>query len=103
MDETMYTVILADGTRLENLTLNGNNFVSNVPISETIFEGNTVPTIISDGIHPERHEFMELVQVTEYEGKYLFVLRDVPESELVLQKMNSDIQYLSMMSGIDLF
>lgn len=103
MEDTIYTIILSNGTRLENLKLNGNNFISNVPVTKETFEGNLVPTIISDGVHMEHHEHMDLVQITQAEDKYWFVLRDVPENELYLQKMNSNIQYLSMMSGIDLF
>lgn len=103
MEDKIYTVILSNGTRLENLRLNGNNFISNVPVTKETFEGNMVPTIISDGIHMDHHEHMDLVQITQEDGKYWFILRDVPVNELYLQKLNSDIQYLSMMTGVDLF
>jgi hypothetical protein len=46
---------------------------------------------------------MELVQVTEpVEGEYWFVLREVSEDELVRIKMQSDIEYVAMMSGVEL-
>lgn len=101
----IYTIILANGAKIENLRLNGNNFVSSVEVTREMFEGNTVPVTISDGESEEHHDFMELVQITQDSetGDYMFILRDVPESELYLQKLNSNIQYLSMMTGVELF
>ena len=40
MDEKIYTVTLADGTTIDNLTLNGNNYISKTKIDKSIFEGN---------------------------------------------------------------
>lgn len=98
-----YTLILADGTRIENLTMNGNNFVSQTELTESMFEENLTPVTISDGEREEVHQFMELVQITEEDDGWYLVIIDVPESELVLRKMNSNIQYLAMMSDIELF
>lgn len=103
MEDKLYTVILSNDVRIENLRLNGNNFISDTPLTEEMFEGNLVPVRISDGVHVEYHEHMDLVQIVKQGNEYWFVLRDVPESELAIQKMNSNIMYLSMMTGIDLF
>lgn len=40
MDDKIYKITLADGTVIDNLKLNGNNFISPVEIDETIFDGN---------------------------------------------------------------
>ncbi|WP_320971393.1 hypothetical protein [Enterocloster bolteae] len=45
---------------------------------------------------------MELVQITKVNDKYWFVLREVPETELAFVKMQSDIEYIAMMSEIKL-
>ena len=45
----MYTIKLYDGTILENLELNGNNFISNTIIPDTVFENNLKLIEISDG------------------------------------------------------
>ena len=45
---------------------------------------------------------MELVQITKVNDKYWFVLREVPETELGFVKMQSDIEYIAMMSEIEL-
>ena len=103
MDRKTYTITLADGTVLDNLTLNGNNFISNTAINADIFNENCSPVIISDGVNSETHNNMEFVQVTEQEpGKYWFVLRELPASELARIKMQSDIEYVAMMAGIEL-
>lgn len=103
MDSKTYTITLADGTVLDNLKLNGNNFISNTAINADIFNENCSPVIISDGVNSETHNNMEFVQVTEQEpGKYWFVLRELSASELARIKMQSDIEYVAMMAGIEL-
>ena len=103
MDRKTYTITLADGTVLDNLKLNGDNFISNTAINADIFNENYSPVIISDGVNSETHNNMEFVQVTEQEpGKYWFVLRELSASELARIKMQSDIDYVAMMAGIEL-
>ena len=102
MDEKIYTVTLADGTAISNLRLNGNNYISTEPIDAAIFDGNCSPVIINDGIKNETHDNMQLVQVTESASEYWFILRDLSSEELARIKMQSDIEYLAMMSNIEL-
>lgn len=103
MDERIYKITLADGTEISNLKLNGNNFISETAIERSTFVGNCSPVTISDGTNEEVHENMELVQVTEQvPGQHWFVLRDISAEELVRLKMQSDIEYVAMMSGVDL-
>lgn len=45
---------------------------------------------------------MELVQISKVGSSYWFVLRDIPETELAFIKMQSDIEYVAMMSEIEL-
>lgn len=105
--EKSWKITLADGTKLENLSLNGNNFVSETIITEDDFKGKLLKVKIEgkteDGQEiAEEHEHMELVQIAHYEDGYYFVLRDITEAELEKMKMKSDIEYLAMMSDIDL-
>lgn len=102
MDEKNYKITLADGTELSNLTMNGNNFISEATIDPGIFQSNCSPVVISDGEHDETHENMELVQVTEVNGQSWFVLRDMTPKELEQAKFKSDIEYLAMMCDVDL-
>lgn len=102
MDERIYVITLADGTEIGNLGLNGNNFISKTPIDAMIFEGNCSPVIISDGENEEVHDHMELVQITPVEEDYWFVLRDISTEELDKIKMQSDIEYVAMMAGVEI-
>lgn len=105
--EKSWKITLADGTKLENLSLNGNNFVSENEITEDIFEGNLLKVKI-EGINEEgqeiieEHNHMELIQIAQYDDGYYFALRDLTDEELEKMKMQSDIEYLAMMSDVDL-
>lgn len=102
MDEKIYRITLADGTVLDNLTMNGNNFISEEAIDAHIFDGKCSPVIINDGVNEEIHENMDLVQVTTVDEKSWFVLRDIPQKELEQAKLKSDIEYLAMMCDVEL-
>lgn len=103
MEEKLYSVTLEDGTILKNLRLNGNNFISETPIEESTFDGNLGTVTFSDGIHEDVHHNMQLARLSEDNpGEYWFVLIDIPESEIRYAKLRSDIDYMSMMSDIDL-
>jgi hypothetical protein len=102
MNRKTYTVTLADGTVIDNLKLNGNNFISEEEISPMIFDGNCSPVIINDGSRDVIHDHMELVQVTEEDGEYWFILRDISKAELDQIKIQSDIAYIAMMADIEL-
>lgn len=60
----MYTITLADGTQLKNLTLNGTNYIAPGVIEGSVFENNLSKVIISDGMTTETHYDMVLIQST---------------------------------------
>ena len=105
-----FTITFSDGSKLEGLSLSGNNFISKNPVTENTFKGKLSHVVISgdseadmDGLVGE-HTNMELrrCELDEGLGGYAFVLRDIPADKLAEAKMKSDIAYLSMMSGVDL-
>ena len=102
MDEKIYKITLADGTEIGNLRINGNNFISKTPIDAMSFEGNFSAVVINDGENDEFHENMELVQITPVGDEYWFVLRDLTAAELKQIKMQSDIEYVAMMAGVEI-
>lgn len=102
MDEKIYTITLDDGTQIENLRMNGNNFISQEPIDQEIFEGILSTVTINNGETVKMHENMELVQVTKMDNEYWFVLRDVPPNEIANSKLRSDVDYIAMMADIDI-
>ena len=93
-----HSITLSDGTELTNLDLNGNNFISKASITADLFDFNLSPVVI-DG---EEHEQMELVQIQEREDGYYFILRDLSSAEIAEAKTRADIEYIAMMSGIEL-
>lgn len=103
MDNKIYKITLSDGTVIDNLKMNGNNFISTLPVTEDMFLYNCSQVIINDGESDTAYTNMELVQITEPEvGVYWFILREISQKELDQMKLQSDIEYVAMMSGVEL-
>lgn len=102
MDDKLYSITLADGTVLDDLRLNGTNYISTKPIDETIFEYNCSPLTISDGELIDIHAHAELIHVLHIGEEYWIAFRDISEAELELLRIKSDIEYLAMMSDVEL-
>lgn len=104
--EKSWKITLSDGTQLENLKLNGNNFISEEKIVEDDFKGKLSKVIIegiTDGQEvKQEYQHMELVQIVHNKDGYYFVLRELSEEELYKIKTQADIEYLAMMADIDL-
>jgi hypothetical protein len=103
MEEKTYKITLADGAVLDNLRLNGNNFIAKGDVSPDIFDGNCSTVIINDGTADDIHTNMELVQVTyPVAGESWIVLRDLSAAEIVQMQTRADIEYIAMMTGVEL-
>lgn len=102
MDDKLYSITLADGTVLDNLRRNGTNYISTKPVSPDIFMYNCSPVIVSDGEVNYVHPNAELVHVLCIEDEYWIAFRDISEAELALLRIKSDIEYLAMMSDVEL-
>ena len=102
MEERKWKITLADGTELEGLGLNGNNFISVDPLTEEDFDGKLEQVVITDGETVEEHENMELVQIQRHGVEYWFILREITSEEMAALKLRSDIDYLAAMADIDL-
>lgn len=95
-----YTITFADGTRLENLTLNNgaNTFHSASEITAETFNGklSEVHIAASDGdmtgcAYPDTLHDAELVQIMQPadtpDGTWQFILREIPENEIAKAKI----------------
>ena len=91
MSDFNYKLILADGTEIENLGLNGNNYISKTEITESVFEDNlSTVTIEHPGDEPMILTDAVLDQLVLYEDGWYFVLSEKTEA----QKLNDQLQAL---------
>ena len=77
----MYTITLSDSTVIGNLELNGNNFISDVIISDVMFQNNLGTVRIHDGEKEEIHSDMELVANRVVNDKSWFILAEKSEAK----------------------
>ena len=93
------TIALSNGTELTGLELNGNNYISPEKLTEDTFADGLSPVVING----EEHEQMALVQCIQHaDGRTWFILRDVTAEEAANAKLRSDIDFIALMSDIDL-
>lgn len=106
MEQELYEITLSDGTVLSNLTINGNNFVSNTEVTKATFNGKLSNVTIKNVTTGEELEYenMVLVQITQYQtdpSRYYFVLRELTQKELEEINLRADIDYALMMLDDD--
>ena len=77
----MYKIILADGTTIDNLELNGNNFIPETPININIFNGNLDKiSIINSEDNIEELNHCSIV-FAEVEGNQSFIIAEKSSEE----------------------
>ena len=72
----MYKITLADGTELNDLVLNGNNFIAQTAVSDAVFKGNMASVTITnleDGTTEQIEDGVLLSNIVR-DGKSWFVL-----------------------------
>lgn len=93
------TIALSNGTTLTDLEMNGNNYISPEKLTEDTFADGLSPVVING----EEHEQMALVQCIQHaDGRAWFILRDATAEEIASAKLRSDIDFIALMSDIDL-
>ena len=95
MDTITYSITLADGSMLTNLTLNGTNYVSKNPVDSSIFENNCSVVKIEDSEGDSKTYYnMELVQIMLTHGEYFIILREISESEIQAKRIAASLNYI---------
>lgn len=98
-----FSITLADGTEIKDLGRNGDNYISYQPISAAIFDGNCSPIVFKEGDKVvDSWLYGELIQIQRYGDEYWLAFREIGEKELAEAKIRADIDYIAMMSEIDL-
>ena len=96
MEPYTYEMTLADGTVLSNLHLNGNNFISDIELTNEDFEDklDTVTIVCSNGQIKELNH-VELVQIQHYSDGYYFILRELSPFEVKEQARDELMEMLT--------
>ena len=103
METKTYKITLSDGTEINNLILNGNNFISDEDITENTFARKMHEVTITDSEGGEEViENAELISLRKDDGKTWFIIRETPADILRERKTQADIQYIAMMTDVDL-
>lgn len=91
----MYTITLADGTKLKNLELNGNNYIAEGVIEDSVFEGNLDTVKITDGETAETFTDMRLMSNIVRDNRSWFVLGEKSaqqKKEEAMEKQMAEMQ-----------
>lgn len=104
-----WKITLSDGTTLENLGVNGNNFVSETEVTESTFAGKLSNVVIEapegeeDTSMAGEFENMVLEQIRHYDNLngldgYYFILRVPSDEEVEKLQLRGDVDWLLMMT-----
>lgn len=101
----MYKIELANGTILDNLELNGNNFIPDGELDKDVFKGNLDTIIVTDDEgNVTEYKDMKVV-FTRIGSQETFVLSEKTRADKDREKLEqtiADLDYLSIMSGVNI-
>lgn len=83
----MYKIVLADGTVLDNLELNGNNFISDIIIEDAIFENNLSTVSIFKDETETVYKNMKLIQNKVHNNQSWFILAEKTEEDILKENI----------------
>lgn len=86
----MYTITLANGTKLTGLDMNGTNYVSKEKVDETIFKDNLSTMKVSDGETETTYTDMVFIQQMEWaDGTFYLAFREKTKEEKLVAALNA--------------
>lgn len=94
----MYKITLADGTELNDLVLNGNNFIAQTAVSDAVFKDNMATVTITnleDGATEQLEDGVLLSNIVR-DGCSWIVLGQKSEEEKRLETIDSTFTDLQM-------
>lgn len=100
--DKLYTVILHDGSTIEDLRKNGDNYISKKELSPDIFSENLIEIIEVSDDKTEHYYMMKLAHLTKTGDEWWFSFIPLNNYELLEIKIKSDIEYIAMMTDIDI-
>ena len=100
--DKLYTVILHDGTIIEGLGKNGDNYISKKELSPDIFNENLIEVVEVSDDKTEHYHMMKLAHLTKTGDEWWFSFIPLNNYELLEIKIKSDIEYIAMMTDINI-
>lgn len=91
----MFTMTLANGTKLENLELNGNNYIAPDVVEDSVFEGNMDTVIISDGTTEETYSDMRLMSNIVRNGQSWIVIGERSKASADVERLQNQVNELT--------
>lgn len=91
-------IILSDSTEIDDLVLNGNNYVSETEVTEDMFTGNLDTVTIEDGDNTTVLTNCKLVQIAHYSDGYYFILEEMTEAEINANSVEAQTLYTALMT-----
>lgn len=91
---------LADGTVIDNLVLNGNNYISQEELTEEMFDGN-ISTVVIEDEEAETTQTLkncELYYLRQYKDEWWFVLNQLTDEQMQTITTNAQVMYTAMMT-----
>lgn len=85
----MYKITLADGTKLENMELNGNNYIAEGVIDDSVFKDNLSTVTITDGKEVTIYEDMVLLSHRVDGGRSWIVLGEKSAQDKAMERIYS--------------
>lgn len=89
MENNTYRIVLQDGRIIDNLRLNGNNFISAAEITDAIFSGNLSTVTIEGPDGAQTFHDMKLIQISQVGDEFWFILSEKSEQEKMYEKMEA--------------
>lgn len=86
----MYTITFSDGRKLENLELNGNNYVAQTAVDDSVFSTGMDAITISDGSSEITYQDMVLLSNIVRDGKSWIVLAQKSEQKKMFEALKSE-------------
>lgn len=95
----MINIELSDGTVIQDLEINGNCFISENNIKNELLTDGMLSKIMIDGV---TYKNITLVRKWVQDNKTWLALRQKSEDEIWKEQYKSNLDYIAMMSNVDL-
>lgn len=95
-------IILSNGNVIDNLMINGNNYMSNEIISDDIFKDGLAIVTVVDGADSTEYKNMKLIQNIVIDEKTWFILAEKTEEEILKERLKSTEDALMMLMDLQM-